>query len=63
MYARSRGMVVDGNAPELFGNELAAHIISTGECSCQRLPLKEAMEKLRQGVYLFMREGSTQEYG
>ena len=57
MYARSRGMVVDGNAPELFGNELAAHVISTGgRCSCHETTTKEeAMEKLRQGVYLFMR--------
>ena len=62
MYARSRDMVVDGNAPELFGKELAAHIIATGgKCSCHETTTKaEAMEKLRQGVYLFMREGSTQ---
>ncbi len=62
VYARSKGMVVDGNAPELFGNELAAHIITTGgECSCHETTTKaEAVEKLRQGVYLFMREGSTQ---
>ncbi len=62
MYARSKDMVVDGNAPELFGKELAAHIISTGgKCSCHETTTKaEAMEKLRQGVYLFMREGSTQ---
>ena len=25
VYARSNGKVVDGNAPELFGNELASH--------------------------------------
>lgn len=62
MYAKSQGMIVDGNAPELFGNELAAHIISTGgRCSCHETTTKaEAVEKLRQGVYLFMREGSTQ---
>ena len=62
IYARSKNMVVDGNAPELFGSELAAHIISTGgKCSCHETTTKEeAMEKLRQGVYLFMREGSTQ---
>ena len=62
MYAKSKGMVVDGNAPELFGRELAAHIISTGgRCSCHETTTKaEAVEKLRQGVYLFMREGSTQ---
>ena len=62
MYAKSKNMVVDGNAPELFGKELAAHIIATaGKCSCHETTTKEeAMEKLRQGVYLFMREGSTQ---
>ena len=62
IYARSKNMVVDGNAPELFGKELAAHIISTGgRCSCHETTTKaEAVEKLRQGVYLFMREGSTQ---
>lgn len=62
IYAKSENMVVDGNAPELFGKELAAHIIATGgRCSCHETTTKkEAMEKLRQGVYLFMREGSTQ---
>lgn len=61
-YARSIGKIVDGNAPELFGNELSAHIISTaGECSCHETTTKEeCVEKLRQGVYVFMREGSTQ---
>jgi adenine deaminase len=62
IYARSKDMIVDGNAPELFGEELAAHIIATGgKCSCHETTTKEeAVEKLRQGVYLFMREGSTQ---
>ena len=62
LYAKSKGMIVDGNAPELFGSDLAAHIISTGgKCSCHETTTKaEAVEKLRQGVYLFMREGSTQ---
>ncbi|MTI68532.1 MAG: adenine deaminase [Firmicutes bacterium] len=61
-YAKSIGKVVDGNAPELFGNELAAHIVSTGgRCSCHETTSKdECIEKLRQGVYVFMREGSTQ---
>ncbi len=62
LYAKSQNMPVDGNAPELFGAELAAHIISTGgEASCHETTTKEeAVEKLRQGIYLFMREGSTQ---
>ncbi len=61
-YARSIGKIVDGNAPELFGAELAAHIIATGgSCSCHETTTKEeCIEKLRQGVHVFMREGSTQ---
>ncbi len=61
-YAKSIGKIVDGNAPELFSNELAAHIIATGgNCSCHETTTKEeCIEKLRQGVYVFMREGSTQ---
>ncbi|AFS77972.1 adenine deaminase Ade [Gottschalkia acidurici 9a] len=62
VYASSIGKIVDGNAPELFGRELAAHIVAcAGECSDHETTTKaEAMEKLDQGVYLFMREGSTQ---
>ncbi|KRQ87580.1 Adenine deaminase [Caloramator mitchellensis] len=61
-YAKSIGKIVDGNAPELFGAELAAHIITTGgKCSCHETTTKEeCVEKIRQGVYVFMREGSTQ---
>lgn len=62
VYAKNIGKVVDGNAPDLFGKELAAHIIATGgTCSCHETTTKaECVEKLRQGVYVFMREGSTQ---
>ncbi len=62
LYAKSINKVVDGNAPDLFGKELAAHIIATGgSCSCHETTTKaECVEKLRQGVYVFMREGSTQ---
>ena len=61
-YARSLGKVVDGNAPELFGAELAAHILATGGfTSCHETTTKaECVEKLRAGVHVFMREGSTQ---
>ncbi|MFZ5354828.1 MAG: adenine deaminase [Bacillota bacterium] len=61
-YAVENNKVVDGNAPELFGKELAAHIICTGgKCSCHETTTKEeCIEKLRQGMYVFMREGSTQ---
>lgn len=62
MYARQNGKVVDGNAPGLFGAELAAHIVATGGfTSCHETTTKaECMEKLRQGVHVLMREGSTQ---
>ena len=61
-YARSHGKTVDGNAPDLFGAELAAHIVATGGfTSCHETTTKaECMEKLRYGVHVFMREGSTQ---
>jgi adenine deaminase len=62
VYARSRGQKVDGNAAELFGRDLAAHIVAGGtDISCHETTTKaEAVEKLRQGVYVLMREGSTQ---
>ncbi len=62
VYATSNGYGVDGNAPELFGRELAAHIIAGGtDISCHETTTKvEAFEKLRHGVYMLMREGSTQ---
>ena len=62
VYARENGHKIDGNAPELFGAELAAHIIAGGcDISCHETTTKaEAIEKLRYGVYMLMREGSTQ---
>lgn len=62
VYAYSQDMKVDGNAPELFGNQLAAHIIAAGTeiSDHETTTKKEAMEKLRYGVYMLMREGSTQ---
>lgn len=62
VYARANGYGVDGNAAELFGGELAAHIIAGGTdiSDHETTTKKEAMEKLRYGVYMLMREGSTQ---
>jgi adenine deaminase len=62
VYARSHGTVVDGNAAAIFGDELAAHIISGGtDISCHETTTKEeCVEKLRNGVWVLMREGSTQ---
>jgi len=62
VYARGNGYGVDGNAPELFGGELAAHMICTGtDISCHETTTKaECLEKLRYGVHVLMRDGSTQ---
>jgi len=62
IYAGSIGKTVEGNAPGLFGKELAAHIIAGGtHVSCHETTTKEeALEKLRNGVSVFMREGSSQ---
>ncbi|QQK81025.1 adenine deaminase [Salicibibacter cibi] len=61
-YANSIGKTVEGNAPGLLGKELAAHIISGGtHISCHETTTKEeTVEKLRYGVSVFMREGSSQ---
>lgn len=61
-YARELGKTVEGNAPGLFGKELAAHIISGGtHVSCHETTTKaEMVEKLRYGVSVFIREGSSQ---
>ncbi len=62
VYARAMGKAVDGNAAELFGADLAAHILCGGtDISCHETTTKaECVEKLRYGVYVLMREGSTQ---
>lgn len=61
-YAKSIGKTVEGNCPGQFGKELAAHIISGGaHISCHETTTKEEMiEKLRYGISVFMREGSSQ---
>jgi adenine deaminase len=61
-YAKGIGKTVEGNAPGLFGKELAAHIISGGtHVSCHETTTKEeTIEKLRYGVSVFIREGSSQ---
>jgi adenine deaminase len=62
IYARSRGMMVDGNAASIFDDQLATHIIAGGtDISChETFTKREAKEKLRNGVWVLMREGSTQ---
>ncbi len=56
----ARGKPIDGHAPGLRGQDLnaylAAGIMSDHECTT----LEEAEEKLRKGMYLMIREGSSE---
>ena len=57
--AQTHKMKIDGHAPGLFGNDLNAYIAagvgSDHECS----EISEAMEKLRRGQYIMIREGTA----
>jgi len=57
--ALDRGMVIDGHAPGVTGKQLQAYcgagVSSDHECTT----IAEAREKLRTGMYIFIREGST----
>ena len=58
--ASARGRVIDGHAPGLGGNGLNAYIAcdigSDHECTV----LEEAQEKLARGMYIMIREGSSE---
>jgi len=62
LFAVENGYAVDGNAPGLMGSDLSAHIIVCGGLTtCHETTTKEeCIEKLRKGMFVFMREGSTQ---
>ncbi|HET6580983.1 MAG TPA: amidohydrolase family protein, partial [Methanoregula sp.] len=52
--------VRDGHAPLLTGNDLNAYILAGLQSDHECTRLDEAEEKLRCGMYIFIREGSTE---
>ena len=56
----ARGRVVDGHAPGLTGRNLAAYIAAGIHSDHESVTLEEARDKLRQGMYLMIREGSSE---
>ncbi|MDD1639844.1 MAG: amidohydrolase family protein, partial [Methanomicrobiales archaeon] len=50
----------DGHAPSLSGKDLNAYILSGLQSDHETTTLPEAREKLRRGMFLFLREGSTE---
>ncbi len=56
----ARGRVVDGHAPGVTGKELSAYIAAGMRSDHESVSLDEATEKLRRGMYVMIREGSTE---
>lgn len=52
--------IVDGHAPLLSGQDLDAYILAGIQSDHESTGIDEAREKLERGMYLFIREGSTE---
>ncbi len=56
----SKGKIIDGHAPGLAGNELNAYMSAGILSDHESTTLEEGKEKLRRGMYLMIREGSSE---
>jgi adenine deaminase len=56
----ANGMVIDGHAPGIGGKELNAYISAGILSDHESTTLEEGREKLRRGMYLMIREGSSE---
>jgi adenine deaminase len=57
--ATARGLAVDGHAPELRGLDVCGYVAAGVESDHESVSAAEALEKLRLGMWLWIREGST----
>jgi adenine deaminase len=57
--ATSRGLAVDGHAPELRGLDLCGYVAAGVQSDHETIGPDEALEKVRLGMWLWVREGST----
>lgn len=55
----AEGKLIDGHAPELMGNKLTAYIAAGIRSEHECVTPAEAMERLEQGMYIMLREGSA----
>ena len=55
----ARGRPIDGHAPGLTGPDLWAYVISGPQTDHECTTLAEAQEKLRAGMHILIREGTT----
>jgi len=56
----AKGKIVDGHAPGLGGKDLSAYIAAGIYSDHESVSLDEAREKLRQGMWVMIREGSSE---
>jgi len=56
----ARGKIVDGHAPSVTGKNLNAYIAAGMLSDHESVSLDEAREKLRQGMFVMIREGSSE---
>ncbi len=56
----AQGKIVDGHAPGVTGKDLTAYIAAGIYSDHESVSLDEAREKLRQGMYVMIREGSSE---
>ncbi len=56
----ARGKIIDGHAPGLSGKDLSAYIAAGISSDHECVSLEEAREKLAQGMYIMIREGSSE---
>lgn len=59
LTARKKGCPIDGHSPSLSGKDLNAYIGSGIRTDHESATREEALEKLRLGMYLMLREGSA----
>jgi adenine deaminase len=56
--ATPRGLAVDGHAPGLRGQDLCGYVAAGAQSDHETVAADEALEKLRLGMWLWVREGS-----
>jgi len=56
----ARGKVIDGHAPRVSGKDLNAYLTAGPSSDHESTTLEEGREKLRRGMYLMIREGSSE---
>ena len=56
----ARGKIIDGHAPGVSGKDLAAYIAAGILSDHESVSLSEARDKLRQGMFIMIREGSSE---